>query len=409
MARADALLSADPTAEVVTHHVDDRFVPLCPDELAAALAEDRATFGATAGHLAAISRAIGDALWWDLRAFEPALLEAYRPFDPDRDTISLPHRDGTRRDADVTELLEHLHRLLDKANFAHLDERQIREVVAAAKISGLRVKLEPERIAMLEVWVRGRGEAERTCRTWKSPVRGIPRRCGEFRRLVVVARLKDDPHVVLKLFKDIPAPDLEALLPHATVQMNWLDRLITFGGGGVTIGSTAGKLLTAVAFTKLLWVLTVGAGTLLVRTVLGYRRRQRDRDWQRTRHLYFYNLANNAGVLHSVMRMILQEDHKEALLAYAFITANEGPFDPTRLDRQIEAYLQERFGIHVNFDMTDALATLERLGIFHKDSGRLNPPAEAVEVLEQYRHTGQVHPVPTAPRPQAPQSVENAA
>jgi len=101
--------------------------------------------------------------------------------------------------------------------------------------------------------------------------------------------------------------------------LSWLDRLKLASGGAGLVGSTAGKVLGlgALVVSRLLWILLVGAGALCVRTVLGYRNVRARRDLQRTSNLYYQNLANNAGVIHSLISMVAQEEFKEALLAYA--------------------------------------------------------------------------------------------
>jgi hypothetical protein len=214
-----------------------------------------------------------------------------------------------------------------------------------------------------------------------------------YRRLVVIARLKGDPHVLIKMFKDIPEEDVEALLPHAEIRMNWSDRLFMLGGGAGVVGSTGAQVAKIVsasllAISRLLWVVTFGFCVLVYRTFNGYRLARHKRDSQRTRHLYFQNVANNAGTLAVLMSMIAQEDIKEAVLAYLLCATDEHPVgSPAELQARADAWLQQRFGIDVDFDAEDAIETLDRLGLWQDRAAlRVVAPSEAVSRLNKQLH-----------------------
>ncbi len=406
MAAAPDLLARDPTAGTLLHRPDDRFVPLRPDDLAGALAADNATFGEDARWLTELATAIADVVDQEAGAFEHELCARYGPFNPDRDTIPF-HPPATAGGDNFAELLTRIDYLLNKANFERLSDDQLRAVVRSGDARGVRVRLDPEKVRYIAVWVRGRTTTCVTRRTWREPLRGRAVRVGMFRRLVVVGRLRDDPNVLLKLFKDIPACDLEALLPHAEVAMSWFDRARALGGGAGAVGSTATKLVNLVtgiiAWTKILWVILIGAGVLAYRGIVGYRRARAARDSQRTRHLYFQSLDNNVGAIHALVTMFAQEEIKEALLAYAFCHARRpGLAHPSAradvdaadaafpsghdwLAPRVAAYLGERFGVEVDFDADDALRTLDRLNLWlDRSACRVIPPAEAVDRLRSH-------------------------
>ena len=227
-------------------------------------------------------------------------------------------------------------------------------------------------------------------RPWRRPLQGAPRRLAVYRRIIVVARLRDDPHVLLKMFKEIPLEDIEALLPHAQVEMNWFDRMKLMGGGAGMVGTTATKVLKlatgALVVGQLLWVLMVGAGLLAFRTLMGYRNVRVQRDLQRTTNLYYQNLANNAGVLQSLVAMIAQEEVKEAFLAYALCHAAPQPIRfPAELAGRVESYLAERFGVCFKFDVADAVESVTRLELWaNQDRFEVVPPPIAPERLRRH-------------------------
>lgn len=374
----------------------DRFIPLEAHDLAAAIAADRTHFAAIGPEIVRITELLRDVVEQEAGEFERELCRLYAPFNPDRDTVDPNAGDRANADRGLGPVDQHLRYLLAKCNFQQLSDDGIAETIRAANSHGLRVRLRPERIERLSIWVRGRGTARRRRRTLRHPLRGVEGEFQVYRRLAVVARMRGETHLLLKLFKDIPVGDVEALLPHAEVRMGWLDRVKVFGGGAGIVWSSSSKVLNLltglIAWTKLMWVLLIGFVVLTVRTLLGYRVARIERDSQRTRNLYYQNLANNAGVVHSLTFMIAQEELKEALLAYTICWCHSvqepraGESDAativTRIRTVADEYLHGAFGVAASFDAADAVATLMRLGLCaDPNSGRVAPPARAIQIL----------------------------
>lgn len=383
-------LAGDPTARVEWQRPDDRFVPIRACELIDALARDGERFGLDTDALCRVAQALQDVIEQEAMAFVRELADLYALFNPDRDTRPLQTLEDVRSPQAYAELSQRLAYVLEKANFERLSEIQIEAAVKAANTHGLRVRLKPERVDHLEVWVRGSGCVDHDRRTWRHPVRGETCTLDVFRRIVVIARLRDEPHVLIKMFKDIPVADLEALLPHADIEMSWRDRVLFMSGGAGTLGTTAMKLsklaFSLTMLSKLLWVVLVGAAMLAYRTFMGYRRARSNRDSQRTRHLYYQNLSNNGAALHTLISMIAQEELKEAVLAYAFChEPGEQAWTAAALQTRVEEYLAERFDVSLDFDAPDAIESLTRLNLWRETVAlRVVPCDEAVERLRKH-------------------------
>ncbi len=365
--------------------LDDRFVPLRPAELATALAGD-ADLGPRAAEMWKVANALAELIAIEAAALERDVLDRYAPFDPDRDTISLVDLDELRQPAAFADLEQALAYVLEKANFERLNEVQIEEAIRAANSHGLKVRVDPERVKYLSVYVRGQTTRQFTRRTWRHPFRGVTETRPVFRRMVVIAKLVDEPYLRVKMFKDIPMADLEALLPHAEVRMNLLDRIVVLGGGAGAMGSVAPKLLLllkpALGLTQLVFLL--GAFIVSsVRAALGYKRTMSKRDSQLTRHLYYQNITNNSGAIDRLVTMIEEEEVKEAVLAYVLCACRRRTdADVARLKKEVEEYLRDRFAIRVDFEVKDAVETLSRLDMW-QDRATLSvlEPAEAVARL----------------------------
>jgi len=361
----------------------DRFIPVAPEDLIRELARES---GERDGYVA-VTEALTRIVDQEACAFERGLERAYRAFDPDREVV---HAGGTAT-VDRDALLDRLAHLLDKANYTKLGDAEIEAAVKAAHSHGLRVKIRPERVESLQIWIRGRSMVETKRRTVRRPIKGERRALDAFSRLVVIAQLKDDPHITIKLFRQIPIADVEALLPHAEVSMNWFDRAKVLGGGAGTLGATAMKVLkvgAAAATGKLIWVVGVGFVVLTARSVMGYRSTRQQRDSQRTQHLYFQNMASNTAVIHRLVGMVASEELKEAVLAYLLCREHErrgSTLTQKGLQEYTENWLMERFDVDVAFDLPDALETMSRLGLW-RDEARLlvKPPSEALALLDEH-------------------------
>ncbi|MCA9288439.1 MAG: DUF3754 domain-containing protein [Phycisphaerales bacterium] len=384
-----------PSEEPVFHLPDDRFIPIRAEDLGGAMARDSAFLGPDAPLLAPFLRELEGVIEQEASAMERSLAKRYEVFNPDRDTIDV--RSGAPGSLPRPAEFEQIHRwlayLLDKANFERLDAVNLEAVVKQAGNSSIKIRIRPDRIEHLDLWVRGKSTAARRSRTWKAPVRGEEREIGVYRRLTVMGRLRDQQTVFIKMFREIPFNDVEALLPHAEIRMSWFDRIKVWGGGAGAVGGGAAKLLQvglAVSVGKLAWLLIVPLGGLAIRSFFGYRTAKIHRESQRTRNLYYQNMASNAAAIHTLVSLISQEEIKEALLCYAVCHARaaEGldAQDENAIAEAARAYLRDRFGIEVQFDVRDALETLDRLGLRVRAGGATTvlPLREAVAHLVEH-------------------------
>ena len=365
---------------------DDRYIPVRIEALMAEIAAEPERFGAVAESIETLELAFEYAVRQETEAFRRMASRRYEPFNPARETIA--HEEDPHDDERIESLRNMVSYLLDKANYEPLEEGQLEETLHLASTHGMRIRVNPDRVAFIDLSVRGRSKTTRRVRTWRHPFSGEERNVEIFRRLAVVFRPSDEARVSLKLFREIPLEDVEALLPHAEPQMTRLDKLKIVGGGLGALGGIATKLWAvlingAAIASGFVWAATVAMVGLSIRSILGYRRAKTVRSSQMTHHLYFQNVANNAGVLDQLLASIGHEELKEALIGYAIVASDDSVIDMASFEAAAEAWLKDAFGVRVDFDGVDAHESLTRLGLWaDADAWTLVPPQDAIERLD---------------------------
>ena len=239
----------------------------------------------------------------------------------------------------------------------------------AGNTRGMKVKLDEESLEELAIWVRGRSTAPYHRRTLTQPFKGETSTIAIFNRLAVITRPAGESNVQLRLFKDIPIRNVEALLPNANVRMGARDAVMMIGGGAGAVWTVVTKILAVglVAASQLLWVIAVPLAGLFWKVFSGYRRAIKDRDSNRAKHLYFQSLGANRSAIHRISFMICEEEIKEAVLLYTFCLDAENDGRSTAevaIKSEIEKYLKELTSIEVDFDISDAIETLTRMDLW---------------------------------------------
>lgn len=309
------------------------------------------------------------------------LKDAYAPFDPDaepkpREVLTLEQREGHAQ-----RLFHRFDELLQRANFRKLTSDELEYSLQTHNESGVEVRANLDIFDRLEIYVRGDVIGKKALRKW---IRwGQPKEVEvcTYQRLVVMFRLKagaqsnqpvDPSAIVLKLFKNIPKSDIEMLLPGTTVRMTLFDqgKIIVPTISGIVI--TLVKILQGAAALALASINGAIAFLALISGVFGYGLRSfygylntRDRyHLNLTRSLYFQNLDGNAGVMHRLLDEAEEQEFREVVLAWWLLRQNGfAAMTAEQLDRAAEEWLRTKLGLMVDFEVSDAIAKLQRMGL----------------------------------------------
>ena len=213
--------------------------------------------------------------------------------------------------------------------------------------------------------------------------------------------------VLIKSFRNIPSHDLNALFPNARVVLSLPDKLMLSGPAVVAgipillkLASTITVLFLAIGVyfgiaasvggdeaagaTAALSAL-VALGGFVARQWLRYQRQSLKHQTQLAEHIYFRNVANNAGVFDSMIAAAEDQQCKEAFLAFYFLSTAASTPAQAELERAIESWLRQTFGVDVAFKVDDALERLHRLGLLQRNGERLSvlPLDAAIDKLDR--------------------------
>ena len=334
------------------------------------------------------------------------LNELYDPFNPDDETVNVTEASETERVEKRRLFNSQLKELINSANYHELQEHELEEILDKATPEGVHVEVDFKEYDVMLIFYRGPYDAPRNKRDYrrlflKKKQYGVP----HFLRLFIAIKFKPEEirlkelmkdfgldeekarkrlkkmrrvlppacstdHIYLKIFKTIPRYDVEMLFPNINVKMKYRDKLQL--GGSALVGTTAwavgtaAKLAVAVALSPMLLIgaLVTGVGGIMyaqVRNIFITRDQYR---MQLAQSLYFQNLANNQGALALIVDDAEEEDVKEEALLYTHLLrkpAQGSQLDDLRAD--IDAFLKEKFGVDISFDVRDALERLRAEGL----------------------------------------------
>ncbi len=354
-----------------------------------------------------------------------AIEQDYEPFNPDSDLLVTRKFTSDERFSMRQRLVGHLAQLLEQANFTRIDTSRIELILTAESHYGLDLHVDLAAFDELMIFYRGatkQSDSRRSLR--KLYLRHEEFEVPVFQRLCVVFKLKPDEvrireimadrgcdrkeaeravkrmraalppqiksdFVYLKLFKNIPRSDIEMVFPNTRIRFRMFDKIrlgVTAGSGlGMGIVGTAGKIAVASNPIALAGAMA-GLCGVAARQATSFMNQRNRYMATMAQNLYFHSMADNRGVTTLLANRAAEEDIKEEMLLYS-VLAKElvRRRDLKDADRAIEQYLQNTFGIEVDFDLEDALGRLLADGIVtEQDDGTFKtlPPAAAAQHID---------------------------
>jgi hypothetical protein len=263
------------------------------------------------------------------------------------------------------ELGEAFKQLLLDANYVEMPREQILACVEHQSQVGLLVRASLSDYGLLRVFYRGIRQEPRSFRPWHLPWKQHSETVHVLSRVAMLVRTPRQPGLLIKLFKNVVAEDMEMLLPYVRVSMRLFDHLkigSSVAGGIVT---TVWKAFTAAMLSP--WVFLVlmsGFVSSLVKAIFSFFSRKASYLQALTAHLYFQNLANNSSALAHLVETAEAEECKELLLAYYILYVERNrQYTEAGLDRRVEQWLRAEFSLDADFEVADAVRKLQDKGL----------------------------------------------
>lgn len=373
--------------------VADAYIPCAKADLAKALV---AKGGADEKQFLEIARVLAAVLHYETMDELERLKSLYRPLDP-----SEPG-DGSADPAPFFKELEHI---LEVGNFKEFPTTDMLSAANLGNQHDLQVKTSEAGVKRIRFFARGARAAKLGIRRfWGLHKKEIDSeilddvlivielardvRKPEAKALAKIRRGVRPGAVLLKHFGDVPRTDLVTLHPGAAPAMKRRDQLILgvpAVAGGIPLLTQIGPALIVIftvlaavfgfegahltddALKRALAALSglVALGAFLMRQRLKFDRQKLFYQKQLADTVYFHTVANNGGVIDGLVNAAEEQDVKEALLAYHTLLT-QGVMTKEALDKAVEQFLREGFGMEIDFEIGDAMAKLERLKLVAK-------------------------------------------
>lgn len=335
----------------------------------------------------------------------------YRVFDPNADVQPLYEpglSDYEQMEAQVVEGFKHV---LERANYLPLPEAAMYQALNSRSLINLRTEVDFGDFDQLLCYYRGDVDQTTTVRRfyfWQTR-----QTVDLLERLVLLIKFKGEGYfrnkkqprqghsqqprfipgkMYIYFYKNIPKLDLDLLFPNIQTSMTLRDRLLlvvpAIGAAVPMLLKTLPNILLLIAAILLAMnarsalqnlhveeeqarnVMPVLIATLTLAIALGgfaakqysqYKNKKIKFQKEVTDTLFFKNLANNASVFQRLVDIAEEEECKEIILVYYHLLTSPTPLTPAALDAQIEAWMLEKTGKAINFDIQGPLDNLQAI------------------------------------------------
>jgi hypothetical protein len=389
----------------------DRFIPVRKSDILDALIERGALVGSEAcDKFRRLCAMLASIYHYEYFATLERLRGDYYFFNPSARAHTL--RDQAITERAYADLVQALDRVLRVANFVELSHAEIGNAHSRRTVLPVAVRAPLDDFREVRFYRRGHHVEEIESVRWF----GLQRRKVQvevYDDVVLLAAMKSKAElderrrarklverrkimpgaVLLKYFHNIASGDVYALFPNARVLMSNVDKFVLgvpaiatgipilinlyttitvlFLVLGFYLGITASvqdsDMKTALAALSGL----VALGGFVVTQWVRYQRQSLKYRIELTDNIYYRNINNNAGIFDYLIGAAEEQECKEAFLAYYFLHTATSPLSVHELHQRVEEWLKSTFGIDVDFEVADAVAKLERLGLLKRSDAGL--------------------------------------
>ena len=340
-----------------------------------------------------------------------AIKDNYVPFNPNADVEALNPPSFEQYDEMESQVIDGFEHILERANYKKLPEYAVKQALGQTSLIDLKTEVDFDDFDRFICYYRGDSYKTVTQKKfffWKQE-----KKIDIYERIVLLIKFKEadyfganqnkkkDKRKELKFtpgkmyvyfYKNIPKLDIDLLFPNVTTSMTWKDRLLF---GVPAIGAAIPLILRALPNLFLLVaaillalnaeplieeleveqyqarnIMPVLVATLSLGMALGgfafkqysnYKSKRIKFQKDITETLFFKNLGNNDSVFQTFIDLAEEEECKEIILVYYHLLTSKNQLTPEELDTRIEAWMQKKLGITINFDIHGPLDNLANI------------------------------------------------
>ncbi len=373
---------------MITDHAlpQSRFIPIRKNDLfKLLLADDSNNLNSTL--FKQYYQLLDNRLHHDFHLLTSNIKDSYATYDPDTSTLDFSENHDSHL------FFNKFETLLDKANYELINSNDLANALEKSSLFKIKLHVNLEDFSDKFIYYRGSSIREESVSSfmglYKRKIRFI-----NYDRVILCLKYSDkydsdtiplndnlSGNIFIKLFRNVPKADLEMLFPNTRIGMRLQDKLLigipALVSGGVVLTTKVGTSLILIGSLIGFWlgisnqpveinttsimVLFAGLAALggyLWKQFNSFKNRKLKFTEALTRNLYFKNLDNNAGVFHRLADEAEEEECKEALLAFYFLSNSNTPMSTQELDQAIEQWLYKKSQLKLNFDIQDALDKL---------------------------------------------------
>ncbi len=336
----------------------------------------------------------------------------YVPFNPNADIEALVPPSFEQYDEMESSVVDGFEHILERANYIRLPEYTIKKALGETSLIDLKTDVDFDDFDRVICYYRGNSYKNISLKKlffWNQE-----KRIDIFERIVLLIKFKEAAYfgahknknkkaksqelkfipgkMYVYFYKNIPQLDIDLLFPNVTTSMTWKDRLLF---GVPAIGAAIPLVLKALPNVLLLIaaillvlnaeplvkeleveqyqarnIMPVLVATLSLVIALGgfafkqysnYKSKRIKFQKDVTETLFFKNLGNNDSVFQTFIDLAEEEECKEIILVYYHLLTSKNPLNPEELDARIEAWMEKKLGIQINFDIHGPLNNLAEI------------------------------------------------
>ena len=331
----------------------------------------------------------------------------YAPFNPNADVEALTPPSLDQYEEMESRVIDAFEHIMSRANYIKLPESFVKEALDQESLIDLKTEVDFDDFDRIICYYRGNSDktvVQKKLFFWKDE-----KKIEIFERIVLLMKFKDEAYFDTKkdnlkelkftpgkmyvyFYKNIPQLDIDLLFPNVITRMNFKDRLL-FGipaiGTAIPLIFKALPniliLIAAILFainaeplvkqlqvepSQVSNIMPVLVATLSLVMALGgfafkqysnYKSKKIKFQKDVTETLFFNNLGNNESVFQMFIDLAEEEECKEIILVYYHLMTSKHPLNPEELDARIEAWMEKKLGIKINFDIHGPLDNLANI------------------------------------------------